>query len=230
LVDFGIRYYRERLIPSRRHLDGAWFNALSYGKKYMCRSVFSMFTAWRSATGESLWEEWTENMLYFLMYTLRPDHFFAGYGDIFNSMSESHQGTMRVVAQATSELRDEFGQGFLDEIRERWERPCYEWQSRWYQVFEDPSIAARPRSDLPLSRLFGRDSLGLTVMRSGWGPDDTWVLFKCGDYGDNHGRFDQGHFEIYRKGQLAMDHYYGSKPTEFHTTILIGEPGKQREF
>src|SRR5690242_12397135 len=32
LIDFGIRYYKDRLIPAREHLDGAWFNAMSYGK------------------------------------------------------------------------------------------------------------------------------------------------------------------------------------------------------
>lgn len=242
-IDFGIRYYRERLIPARRHMAGAWFNALSYGKKYMCRSVFSCVTAWRSASGENLWEQarrhendWLGQMLLYLMYTLRPDHRYAIYGDIFDSMWPSNRGTMRVVAQATAETRDPFGQGFLRELKQHWGGPTYETESTWYQVFEDPSIPARPRSELPLSRLFSRDGLGAVVMRSGWGPDDTWILFKCGDYGDNHGHFDQGHFEIFRHGSLALDSFYGAKTTEFHNTILVSDPndpadtGIQRQF
>jgi len=242
-IDFGIRYYKERLIPARRHLGGAWFNAMSYGRKYMCRSVFSMMAAWRSATGEDLWARakaeggnWAENILEYLMYMLRPDHSYAGYGDFFDSMAWSHQGTMRLAAQATSETGNPYGQGFLKEIRERWKRPCYDRGSRWYQVFEDASLPSKPRSALPLSRIFGRDSIGMVVMRSGWGPGDTWILFKCGDYGDNHGHFDQGHLEIYRKGQLALDHHYWAKATRFHNTLLIRDTtnlrdtGDQREF
>jgi hypothetical protein len=243
LIDFGIRYYKDRLIPARRHLRGSWFNALSYGKKYMCRSVFSFLTAWRSATGENLWAHakehegnWADFMLEYLMHMLRPDHRFAGYADIFNSMLSSRQGTMRLIAQATSETRNPYGQGFLHELKAHWGGPTYERKSRWYQVFEDRSIEARPRSELPLSRLFGRNSLGMVVMRSGWGPDDTWILFKCGDYGDNHGHFDQGHFEIFRKAELALDHFYWAKDTIHHNTILVNDPedlgdqGNQRKF
>lgn len=210
LIDFGIRYYQERLIPARRHTSGAWFNALSYGKKYMCRSVFSFLTAWRSATGEDLWAQakqsgdgWPETMLLYLMYMLRPDHRFATYGDIFDSMWRSDQGARRVVAQAVSETRNAYGQGFLQELEAHHGRKTYDRESRWYQIFEDPSIPARPRSDLPLSRLFSPQALGAVVIRSGWGPEDTWVLFKCGDYGDNHGHFDQGHFEIFGVGPCS---------------------------
>ena len=242
-VDFGIRFYKERLIPARRHLDGAWFNALSYGKKYMCRSVFSTLAAWRSATGEDLWEEarlrqgdWAGNMLDYLLYTLRPDHFFASYGDVFSSMWRSNQGTARLVALAVHETGDPYGQSFLREIKQHWDGPVYDRRSRWYQVFETPRVQPRPRRELPLSRLFGRDSIGVALMRSGWGPGDTWVLFKCGDYGDNHGHFDQGHFEIFRRRELAMDSYYWAKATQHHNTILVSDPedpedrGNQREF
>lgn len=243
LADFGIRYWRERLMPSRAHLEGAWFNALSYGKKYMCRSVFSFLTAWRSATGEDLWaaaresgNPWPETMLFYLMYMLRPDHRFATYGDIFDSMWRSDQGTRRVVAQAVSETRHAFGQGFLEELEAQHGRKAYDRGSRWYQVFEDGAIPGRRRAELPLSRLFSPKALGAVVMRSGWGAEDTWVLFKCGDYGDNHGHFDQGHFEIFRRGQLALDSFYGAKDTRYHNTILVNDPedpadvGMQRIF
>jgi hypothetical protein len=243
LIDFGIRYYTERLIPARQHAAGAWFNALSYGKKYMCRSVFSFLTAWHSATGEDLWakatesgNDWPESMLLYLMYMLRPDHRFATYGDIFDSMWRSDQGTRRVVAQAVAETRNPYGQGFLQELQAQHGRKTYDRESRWYQIFEDPSIPSRPRSQLPLARLFSPKALGAVVMRSGWGPEDTWVLFKCGDYGDNHGHFDQGHFEIFRRGQLALDSFYGAKETLYHNTILVNDPedpsdrGNQRSF
>ncbi len=243
LIDFGIRYWKERLIPAREHTAGAWFNALSYGKKYMCRSVFSFLTAWRSATGEDLWAKakqsgnnWPETMLIYLMYMLRPDHRFTTYGDIFDSMWSSDRGTRRVVAQAVSETRNPYGQGFLQELEAQWGRKTYDRESRWYEIFEDKSIPARPRANLPLSRLFSPKAVRSVVMRSGWGPDDTWILFKCGDYGDSHGHFDQGHFEIFRHGQLALDSFYGAKTTLYHNTILVNDPedpkdkGEQREF
>jgi len=242
-IDYGIRYWKERLIPARAHLGGAWFNAMSYGQKYMCRSVFSMLSGWRSATGENLWEtarrtqgDWARSMAYYLMYMLRPDHTFAGYGDLFDSMANSCQGTMRLMLQAAYELRDPHIQGFLKEIRQHCGGRSTRWESRWYQVFYDPSIPSRPRSELPRARLFGRDSIGMLAARSGWGPDDVWLLFKCGDYGDNHGHFDQGHFEIFYKSPLAVDHHYGAKTTKYHNTILVSDPsdprdeGEQRKF
>ncbi len=48
--------------------------------------------------------------------------------------------------------------------------------------------------------------------------------------------FDQGHFEIFRRGQLALDSFYGAKTTVYHNTILVNDPedpkdkGNQREF
>jgi hypothetical protein len=243
LIDFGIRFWKERLIPAREHTAGGWFNALSYGKKYMCRSVFSFLTAWRSATGENLWAKakesgnnWPENMLAYVMYMLRPDHRFTTYGDIFDSMWTSDRGTRRLAAQAVSETRNPYGQGFLQELEAKWGKKTYDRESRWYEIFEDKSVPARPRSDLPLSRLFSPKAVRSVVMRSGWGPDDTWILFKCGDYGDNHGHFDQGHFEIFRRGSLALDSLYGAKATEFHNTLLVSDPenskdkGGQRQF
>ncbi len=133
----------------------------------MCRSVFSTLAAWRSATGEDLWEEarlrqgdWAGNMLDYLLYTLRPDHFFASYGDVFSSMWRSNQGTARLVALAVHETGDPYGQSFLREIKQHWDGPVYDRRSRWYQVFETPRVRPRPRRELPLSRLFGRDSIG----------------------------------------------------------------------
>ncbi|MEK7466662.1 MAG: heparinase II/III family protein [Planctomycetota bacterium] len=54
-------------------------------------------------------------------------------------------------------------------------------------------------------RLFGREAIGQAFFRSGWDDDSTAVFFKAGDYFDNHGHFDQGHFTIFRSGWLAQD-------------------------
>ncbi|KAF0242426.1 MAG: heparinase [Planctomycetota bacterium] len=82
-------------------------------------------------------------------------------------------------------------------------------------------------------RLFGRDSIGQAYFRSGWEDDATAAFFKAGDYFDNHGHFDQGHFTIYRSGWLAQDSgTYGdfnaahrmeyARKTVAHNTVVFG--------
>ena len=78
-------------------------------------------------------------------------------------------------------------------------------------------------------------------------PTARTVFFKCGDYFGNHGHFDQGHVDIFRRAPLLIDsgHYltfHGDFRTEYwhrtvaHNTILITDPafpseeGGQRVF
>ncbi|MFH1707557.1 MAG: hypothetical protein ABIF71_06545 [Planctomycetota bacterium] len=65
--------------------------------------------------------------------------------------------------------------------------------------------------DLPPSRYFSPGALGHVFLRSGFAKDDIFIAYKCGNYYDNHGHFDQGSFVINCRGNLALDsgEYYG---------------------
>ena len=209
----AIEEYKKFLFPARRMHDGAWQNSMAYGRKYMVRSVFHALSAWSSATGEDLWyqasreDNWAERMLYMLIYACRPDYSYVTYGDFFISTSTAETRTYEALLEGTQGGQNPYGQGFIAELDKKYggERALDPELAYYYLLFADPAIPARPKSELPLSQIFGQHSMGTVFMRSGWGPKDLFVFFKCGDYFDNHGHFDQGTFEIFYQRPLAVD-------------------------
>ncbi len=59
-------------------------------------------------------------------------------------------------------------------------------------------------SDLPLAAQFGPD----LIIRSGWGPDDTFITYTSSLPGVYHRHDDAGSFTIYRKGSLVLGQPY----------------------
>lgn len=94
--------------------------------------------------------------------------------------------------------------------------------------------AAQLREDLPPARHF--ETVGLVLMSSGFGPDDTYALFAAGG-GDTHSEhLDTTHFAIYKKGFLALDtggraagthsiNYWAQ--TAAHNCVLIRMPEEE---
>lgn len=124
----------------------------------------------------------------------------------------------------------------------------------WDLVFRDGTVpAASPtKIRLPLAHLFGAvasgssmppdfpkgrpEGTGTVVMRSSWeDPDGTLVWFKASSHMLSHSHRDQGSFQIYKKGWLAIDSgqyeetvhrgNYASR-TVAHNSILVYRPGE----
>jgi heparin/heparan-sulfate lyase len=84
-------------------------------------------------------------------------------------------------------------------------------KDRWAELlWADPTIPQRPLDDLPLSRIFR--GKGLVLAHTGWGAHDripeqgsTWLAFTNGDYFGDHDHLDVNAFQIYRRGELAID-------------------------
>ncbi len=75
-------------------------------------------------------------------------------------------------------------------------------------LWDDPQVQPRDpatASDTELSRQHFFPGVGDVVMRSGWGPDSTWIEFTAGGYFAKHQHLDQNAFTIYHKGYLAID-------------------------
>lgn len=99
----------------------------------------------------------------------------------------------------------------------------------------DPNLAGE--AELPRHYLFR--GIGHLVMRSGWGPDATWISFNSGPYFGKHDHLDQNHFTIYHKGYLATEsgadytdtespHYLNYyRRTVAHNSMLIYRPGEK---
>lgn len=111
-------------------------------------------------------------------------------------------------------------------------------------IVNDPFVEAKPRTELPLTRMFGSPN-GLMVARTGWNEGveqpDAVVWAKIGEtYTGNHAHLDSGSFQIYYKGPLAWDNgrydKFGSehdanyaKETIAHNSLLIYDPNEKMQ-
>lgn len=241
----AVEHWKKNLFPARELQDGPWQNSMAYGRKYLTRSVFHAASAWASATDDDVWFEaarrgnWAERMLYTFIYACRPDYTYVTYGDFFSSFWTARTGSMCNALDAAQGTRNPYGQGFVAELEQKYGTGGLEPHRAYYfLVFYDPTIGARPKAGLPLCEMFGQHSMGCVFMRSGWGPNDLFLFFKCGDYYGDHGHFDEGTFEIFYRKALAVDS--GSYTESFggphrmdyarraiaHNTLVFPERGK----
>lgn len=257
-LNFGYRYWRTRLMPARQHQGGAWQNSFAYGRKYMVRSTFQFLSVWDSVAGLDLWKEvrekqgdWAREMFYFIAYSLRRDGTHPQFGDCFSNGANTWD--FQLALQAAAHTGDPHAAAYAEMLYKHYSKKLL--LSHYGQsiygayplLYYDPQAPKADPAELPMARVFGMHSMGCVVMRGGWGDWDPWIFFKCGDYFDNHGHFDQGHFEIFCWKPLLLDSgYYDGMDTPHatryfkraiaHNTILIADPsdpkdtGDQRRF
>jgi len=124
----------------------------------------------------------------------------------------------------------------------------------WDIIFRDGSVEAKSPTQvrLPLAYHFGStdsglplqpdfsqgraEGAGIVVMRSSWeDPAGTLLWFKASSHFLIHGHRDQGSFQVYRKGWLAIDSgQYEETPhlgnytqrTVAHNSLLVYRPGE----
>ena len=87
----------------------------------------------------------------------------------------------------------------------------------------------------------------MAIWKSDWSRKGTTVFFKCGNYFDDHGHFDQGHLDVFRQESLLLDSgayltFDGPYRKDYwrksvaHNTLLVVDPsiendeGGQRVF
>jgi len=253
---YGSAYYVQNLFPARRLQGGAVHNGFGYGRKYTVWMTGHFISAWLSATGENLWglireeqDDWAENETLFTIYGRYPDGSYLRFGDAYSIRSDIF--SFRAVAERTAAYRDPVGQGFLQELltgpelktawNEKLPVEVLDNQTGYaYFLFFDPGLPSQSPETLPTKAIFGRNGPGMVIWKSGWGPQDTTVFFKCGNYFGDHGHFDQGHFDVFRRAPLLIDSgsyltFDGPFRTEYwhrtvaHNSILINDPRVQDE-
>ena len=108
-------------------------------------------------------------------------------------------------------------------------------------LWEDPSVAPEPPTDLPGFKHFG--DLDIVYMRSSWDGDESLMAFKCGpfighhalarysyDPGGGHVHPDAGSFLLFAHGDwLIVDDAYTWKTTAFQNTALVNGIGQEGE-
>jgi hypothetical protein len=253
LFAFARHYYETRLLPARRLQGGAMHNGFSYGLNYMMFPTVQFLEAAKSAgnvdyfhTTDPADSDWLREMAFFLNECVLPDFRHVSYADAATEDPSRH---FRFMLDAlAAEYRDGHAADLGDRIAAHFKGSGYhaEWIYLFF-AFHDPSVARRPLEELPRARAYSPDGVGQVFMRSDWSPDATVVHFRCGDYFENHGHFDQGSFTIYRHGALAMKtagywnfdssyrlHYF--KQAISANTVIFSDPadpadeGRQRNF
>ncbi|HOX05512.1 MAG TPA: heparinase II/III family protein [Planctomycetota bacterium] len=246
LFEFARRYYQERLLPARRIQGGAMHNGLSYGPNYMMFPLLQFLEAAKSAANVDYFHTaaaedsaWLQEVAPFLIHCIRPDGRHVQYADVATEDPAKHFRFMLDIL--AREYRDGYAAEAARRISERFKTSGYhaEWLHLFF-AFHDPTVQPRPLDELPLCRAFSPKGVGHVFMRSDWSESGTMVHFRCGDYFENHGHFDQGGFTLFRKGALALKtsgywgfdtpyrhHYY--KQAISTNTLIFSDPADAKD-
>jgi len=143
-----------------------------------------------------------------------------------------------VLGYAVHRFKDPFAAWLLQKsgwLPSPWRIPVLEFLWRDDAVApRDP--AATTAAELPREKWF--PGIDHVILRDGWGPDATWIEFSCGPYFAKHDHLDTNQFQIYYRGNLALDtgadytdtespHYLNYyRRTVAHNTMLVYQPGE----
>lgn len=175
----------------------------------------------------------------------RPDNRIQGYGD---------EGPRIDLKDETRRVIDLFAQATRDPVLATYSRylghvwPHESYYSHYrpeFILFNDPSVPALPATslatvgqNLPKAELFGRDATNAAYIRSGWGPDATFVSFMASDVFSHHQHYAAGEFTLFKGAPLAVNSatYRGNITTPNRldyairsiaaNTLLILRPGE----
>lgn len=207
MMAFTNDLWKARVLPVWRQVmgkNGGWHEGADHVGEGIGQAIYQLPNMWRSATGEDYFksESGIRGFLDFLVYRTRPDGAQMHIGD---------SGSFNRGAPDRLALALEYHHAAAYSIDAPPGNPIptgWPWGPLSDNNLYDPDAAAR----LPLAKYF--DGIGLVVMRSGWGPDATYITFKAGDNYSSFSHLDQGSFTLYKGGALAIDsglyYNYGS--------------------
>jgi hypothetical protein len=254
-LDFVLREWEDALkVLNNIYPDGSWGEGYNYNH-HTANNALRFFLALRGATGVDLAGNcnYLRNNGYYIIYGVKPN------GLIYPGDDNDHPAInwfeRDALLMANEVFRNPHYQYFLNHCP--FMRFQFDDRNKWRDLlWYDASIPESPIEELPLSRLFKGD--GLVIARSGWNwdrprgrCDDTWVTFRCGRYLSDHCHLDNNHFEIYHRGELAIDSgrydcdwgleadpaavrasqffsYY--KRSIAHNTVLVHDPDEKMEM
>lgn len=239
--------------------DGTWHEGMGY-QNYDLTMSLPFWVNLKNVTGVDLFApNYLKNYTYWRIYNHLPNtvQFIMAFGDFGWWWGNSYkaQNILRFIAHQYSDGHAEW---MAQQLIAADGRQADVQAAPWY-VFEflyyDPSIAAQPPTDLPLSRVF--PDLEGVIWRTGWGPNDLVFGLKTGAYGgryafnaftqqqypwdppcpswscplnEGHDHDDTNTFYLYKSGawlapETADVHNYA---TRFHNTLLIDGKNQYR--
>ncbi|MDF2922434.1 MAG: hypothetical protein K0R57_1348 [Paenibacillaceae bacterium] len=191
---------------------------------------------------------WFKNTARYGLYLLLPD---TGDGspDVFMDLGDCD----RTNGLYGSETQEHLLYLLASEYRDGWAQTGAILAARKYPhlntfasaLYYDGLVQPQALDTLPTQGYF--PDMGIVSLRSGWGADDSALLFRCGpyighrafdshrekpyhDWGGGHVHPDVNHFTLFGSGEwLLPDDGYSFKATSNHNTLLINGYGQAGE-
>jgi len=212
---------RNFFYPSATHHQGSAYGPYRYSWEILCAWIL------KRMSGDDFFERDQAQVPYHWVYTRRPDGKLLADGDVFRSGSTTRADMLTAAYYHDGFLQNQFIHA-----------PDF---SRADPVelilFWDPTLEPKP-AKLPLTRFFGFP-LSSTIARTAWDDSSAIVEMKLHDYQfNNHQHLDDGSFQIFYRGPLAIDSglyaTYGSdqdtnylKRTVAHNAMLVLDPDEK---
>ncbi len=231
--------------------SGTFHQGLGYNYLRFGCDLYSEFLFYRM-NGTKLYSDDMGKVPYMELYNQRPDNRSFPEGDnngdsLADKIPTWKRGDMQNLLYASSIWHDPYLKGDYERCSNGYTYLTYNsffplMTPVNFLIVNDPFLEAKPRTELPKTRLFGSPN-GLMVARTGWNEgvesSDVIVWAKIGEtYTGNHAHLDSGSFQIYYKGPLAWDNgrydSFGSqhdinyaKETIAHNSLLIYDPNEK---
>ncbi len=197
--------------------DGGWGESVGYGS-YAWSNAIAFMDAVRRVDGLDLFpNDKLRKFPYWFINLMEPNH------EDYLPFSNANLGNDRfapILFRLAREYRDGYPQALAKEFAAH-----RAWADADAFLFYDPTVEAKPLSDLPLAKLF--PDLSWATMRSSWDdPKATLFGLKGGQKDWDHQHHDTNSFVLYAYGRpLLVDLLYPHKiwgcETEAHNTIMV---------
>ena len=245
-IQWADSIFTKHLFPARRLQAGSVHNGFGYGRRYTMWHSGHFMSAWYSATGDDKWktvreeqDDWAWREAEFIIYSRQPDSLLVRFADCFRRTSERY--SFRVIGERAFAYAEPVGREYLNylfatQAVQPDNRVVEEGNAYNVLLWWDPDAPGVSHTTLPRRTLFSPRGTGMAFWRSGWGENDTFIFFKCGNYFEDHGHFDQGHLEVFRHKPLLIESgaYEGDFESSFrlnyyrktiaHNSILAVNP------
>ncbi len=221
-LNSALYFWDSVYVPSRLYLDGAVGNGMSYGFYHSVRSDLLFQASLWSATDRNPSSDevfLAKRESEYFIRNITPNGGWIKKDDISEFMFMSF-AQARSVSDLLSALFNDSNAALQSrKLGELWGRrdylpikrspdnsigPLHGSYLYIYYLWGLRSEAAISVTNYRMDRtaLFGQQSVGHFYTRGGWELDDFILFFKCGDYFEDHGHYDQGQFSLFMGAPL----------------------------
>ncbi len=208
--------FKQVLVPAHVYVGDWWPEGFTYIQPTI-GGMAGYAAVWSTATDENIYDwlkangDLFDSYITFFVYAQRPDTTMVYFGDSTTTKQSDQLFLYPLVAMLDYGLKSPLAQGFLQAITAATTKqagfcsdvPCNDGWKVALMVDSSLDATAQPSSTLPTARWLSQGANDIAILRSGWGPDDTFVWMSCGDYFGAHQHDEAGSFQIFRHGMLT---------------------------